>query len=161
MYDHKNHYFPFFFYKLLKDGGGWICFGRRVISGSTFLFLGKGGGGLVQSPGSRVLSPGFTTAFRMCRPNCDRKKLKSCLLGCQKGATKLPKIQKVDKLLPKVLHIFIQYIVKQWIVFFVRSNWLLNPWISSALHWFTSSSSERATPTTRKLRAKWPPGLML
>ena len=128
--------------------------------------LGEGGRGVspesrIQSLESRVQGPGFTTAFRMCRPNCDRKKLESCLLGCQKGAKKLPKIQKVDKLLPKVLHIFIQYIVKQWIVFFVRSNWLLNPWISSALHWFTSSSSERATPTTRKLRAKWPPGLML
>ena len=40
-------------------------------------------------------------------------------------------------------------------MFFERSDWLLNQWISNAIHWFTSSSSERATPNSRKLRAKW------
>ena len=69
--------------------------------------LGEGGRGVspesrIQSLESRVQGPGFTTAFRMCRPNCDRKMLESCLLGCQKVAKKLPKIQKVDKLLRKV-----------------------------------------------------------
>ena len=33
---------------------------------------------------------------------------------------------------------------KQLIAFLARSDWLLNPRISSAIHWFTSSSSERA-----------------
>ena len=40
------------------------------------------------------------------------------------------------------------------IVFFPRSDWLLNQWLSCTIHWFTSSSSERATPNSRKLRAK-------
>ena len=48
-------------------------------------------------------------------------------------------------------------ILKQWIVFFARSDWLLNQWISCTIHWFTSSSSERATPNSRKLRTKWLP----
>ena len=31
----------------------------------------------------------------------------------------------------------IKYILKQWIVFFARSDWLLNQWISCTIHWFT------------------------
>ena len=43
---------------------------------------------------------------------------------------------------------------------FVRSDWLLKLEISSAIHWFTSSSSEQATPNSPKLQAKWLPGLL-
>ena len=110
VYDHKNHYFPLrVFLQTFKRWWRMNLFRRKGDPRVHSSFLG--GGGLVQSSGSRVLSPGFTTAFRICRPNCDRKMLESCLLGCQKVAKKLPKIQKVV--------------------------------------------------TARKLRAKWPPGLML
>ena len=62
--------------------------------------LGGGGRGVspesrIQSLKSRVQGPGFTTPFRICRPNCDRKMLECCLLGCQKVAKKIAKIQKV------------------------------------------------------------------
>ena len=50
----------------------------------------------------------------------------------------------------------IKYILKQWIVFFARSDWLLNQWISCTIHWFTSSSSERETPNSRKLKNAFP-----
>lgn len=72
-----------------------------MIPGSTVIL---GGGGRwrgvspesrIQSLESRVQGPGFTTAFRICRPNCDRKLRESCLQGCQKVAKKFPKIQKV------------------------------------------------------------------
>ena len=46
-------------------------------------------------------------------------------------------------------------------MFFARSDWLLNQWISCTIHWFTSSSSERATTNSRKLRAKCLPGLLI
>ena len=39
-------------------------------------------------------------------------------------------------------------------MFFARSDWRLNWWLSCTIHWFTSSSSERATPNSCKLRAK-------
>ena len=57
---------------------------------------------------------------------------------------------------------FLQYIdlVYTKTVFFGRSDWLLNQWISCTIHWFTSSSSERATPNSRRLRAKCFPGLL-
>ena len=51
-------------------------------------------------------------------------------------------------------YIAIYYILKQWIVFFARSDWLLKVRLSSAIHCFTSNSSERATPNSRNLRAK-------
>ena len=47
----------------------------------------------------------------------------------------------------------IQYILKQWVGFFARSDWLLNLGISCTIRWFTSSSSERAKPNSHKLRA--------
>ena len=50
-----------------------------------------------------------------------------------------------------VITLFSIYVLKQWIVFFARSDWLLNQWISCTIHWFTSSSSERAMPNSRKL----------
>ena len=56
-----------------------------------------------------------------------------------------------------VSNISFLYILKQWRAFFARSDWLLNQWISSTIHWFTSSSYERATPNSRKLREKWLP----
>jgi len=37
--------------------------------------------------------------------------------------------------------------------FFAHSDWLSNQWISCTIHWFTSSSPERATPNSHKLRA--------
>ena len=43
-----------------------------------------------------------------------------------------------------------EYILKQWIVFFSHSDWLLNQWISCTIHWFTSSSSERVAAVTNK-----------
>ena len=51
-------------------------------------------------------------------------------------------------------NIYVKYVLKQWIVFFARSDWLLNHWISNAIHWFTSSSSERATPNSRIIESK-------
>jgi len=45
-------------------------------------------------------------------------------------------------------------------VFFARSDSLLKQWISNAIHCFTSSPSARATPNSRKLRAKWLLGLL-
>ena len=57
-------------------------------------------------------------------------------------------------------NIYVKYVLKQWIVFVARSDWLLNQWISHAIHWFTSRSSERATPNSRKLRAKCLPSLL-
>ena len=33
-------------------------------------------------------------------------------------------------------------------MFFVRSDWLLNQWISCTIHWFTYSSSQRTTPNS-------------
>ena len=45
-------------------------------------------------------------------------------------------------------------------MFSLRSDWLLNQWTSRTIHWFTSSSLERATPNSRKLRAKCLPGLL-
>ena len=33
-------------------------------------------------------------------------------------------------------------------MFFARSDWPLNQWISCTIHWFTASSSERATPNS-------------
>ena len=45
-------------------------------------------------------------------------------------------------------------------MFFARSDWLLNQWISCTIHWFTSSSSERATPNSGKLQAKCFPGVL-
>ena len=55
-------------------------------------FGGEGGGGQSrdQGPESRVYSPGSRVHY-----NCDRKILESCLLGCQKVAKELPKIQEV------------------------------------------------------------------
>ena len=50
--------------------------------------------------------------------------------------------------------IYIKHILKQWIVYFARSDWLLNQWISSAIYWFTSSSSKRATPNSHKTTSK-------
>ena len=47
----------------------------------------------------------------------------------------------------------IQYILKQWVGFFARSDWLLNLGISCTIRWFSSSSSERAKPNSHKLRA--------
>ena len=71
-----------------------------MILGSKEIFgEGRGEGvspeSRIQSPESRVQGPGFTTAFRICCPNCDHRMLESCLLGCQKVAKKFPKIQKV------------------------------------------------------------------
>ena len=54
----------------------------------------------------------------------------------------------------------LQYMLKQWIVFLACSHLLLNLGISCTIHWFTSSSSERATSNLPKLRAKWLPGLL-
>ena len=92
-------------------------------------FRGEGGGGQSrdQGPESRVYSPGSRVHYSLiCCPNCDRKILESChwdakKLGknCQKSKKWLLKFQ---KLLPNFLHIFIQYILKQCIVFFARSN---------------------------------------
>ena len=42
---------------------------------------------------------------------------------------------------------------------FARSDWLFNLRISGANHYFTPSSSEWATPNSRKLRAKWLPSV--
>ena len=61
-------------------------------------------------------------------------------------------------LLPR--YIYIPYILKQWIVFFARSDRLLNQWISCTIHWFNSSFSERATQNSCKLQAKCLPGLL-
>ena len=33
-------------------------------------------------------------------------------------------------------NIYVKYVLQQWIVFFARSDWLLNQWISNAIHWF-------------------------
>ena len=33
-------------------------------------------------------------------------------------------------------------------MFFARSDWLLNQWISCTIHWFTSNSSRRSTPNS-------------
>ena len=41
-------------------------------------------------------------------------------------------------------------------MFFARSDWLLNQWISCTIHWFTSSSSERETSNSRKLQNAFP-----
>ena len=41
-----------------------------------------------------------------------------------------------------------------------RSDWLLKLQTSSAIHCYTSSPSERATPNSRELRAKWLLGLL-
>ena len=54
----------------------------------------------------------------------------------------------------------VKYILKQWIVFFVHSDWLLKQWISCAIHWFISSSSERGTPNSRKFWEKCLPSLL-
>ena len=51
-------------------------------------------------------------------------------------------------------NIYVKYVLKQWIVFFACSDWLLSQWISDAIHRFTSSSSERATPNSRKTTSK-------
>ena len=51
------------------------------------------------------------------------------------------------------------YILKQLVVFSARSDWLLIS-ESCTIHWFTSSSSERGIPNSRKLRAKCLPGLL-
>ena len=107
-----------------------------MIPGSIVLFWGEGGGGLVQSPGSRVLSPGSRVQGSLhllgyADPTVIVKCWNVAYWDAKKLLKKLPKskkwLLKFQKLLPKVLHIFIQYIVKQWIVFFARSNWLLNP----------------------------------
>ena len=45
--------------------------------------------------------------------------------------------------------IYVKHILKQWIVYFARSDWLLNQWISS--DWFTS---KRATPNSHKTTSK-------
>ena len=46
------------------------------------------------------------------------------------------------------------YILKQWIAFFTRSDWLLKRGKSSAIHL-------RAKPNSRKLIAKWLTDLLL
>ena len=48
--------------------------------------------------------------------------------------------------------IYVKHILKQWIVYFARSDWLLNQWISSDR--FTSSSSKWATPNSHKTTSK-------
>ena len=60
------------------------------------------------------------------------------------------------------IYIYLVYLVYTKIVdnVFERSNWLLKLRISSAIHCYTSSSSERATPNSRELRAKWLLGLL-
>ena len=40
----------------------------------------------------------------------------------------------------KLSFMYIRYILKQWRVFFARTDWLLYLRISSTIHWFTSSS---------------------
>ena len=59
-------------------------------------------------------------------------------------------------------YIYLVYLVYTKIVdnVFERSDWLLKLRISSAIHCYTSSSSERATPNSRELRAKWLLGLL-
>ena len=58
--------------------------------------------------------------------------------------------------------VYLVYLVYTKIVdnVFERSDWLLKLRISSAIHCYTSSSSERATPNSRELRAKWLLGLL-
>ena len=47
-------------------------------------------------------------------------------------------------------------VLKQWIVFFAHSDWLIKLRISIAIHLFTSSSTdhERVTPNSREVMSK-------